>query len=512
VARDQVTVALLLEGLRQFVSGTHEAAAGVAGVGKATEKSGKQAGIGWKSVAKWAGGAAAIYGAARFVKGAVDQTEQLAKATYGLQKQTGIDAQTGSAWINVLKERGISSDTFRTSLVKLARTMYSAEHGSKSAIQTFKDLGVSQKLVASGDVEKVLEASANGLSKMRDKSMAAADAQGILGRSGVKLIPLLSAGAKGIREQLNTQIKYHNVLSGKSLKDTQKTITQQRQMQAAYAGVKLQLGTALMPVMVAVLGIILKIVNAMEPLLKNSKLLTAVIIALTAAFVAYKIVMIVATIAQLEFDAAIFPIIGIIIGVIAVIAALAFGIYELVKHWGWFKEKLLDVWNWIKKNWPLLLGIITGPIGLAVVLIIKNWKKIKDALLGFADTIKQAFVSLWNWIKGLPGKIGNVATSLMHKIPGYGLATGALNATGLGGVAHALNPFGATGGTVTQGGTIMVGEKGPELVTLPAGSLITPNHLLAGASGFTVSVPVYLDRRQIAHAVGQVTADGLARR
>lgn len=47
-----------------------------------------------------------------------------------------------------------------------------------------------------------------------------------------------------------------------------------------------------------------------------------------------------------------------------------------------------NVVNWVKKNWPLLLGIITGPIGMAVYLVIKNWKRLKGA-----------FSAVYEWIK-----------------------------------------------------------------------------------------------------------------
>jgi hypothetical protein len=59
------------------------------------------------------------------------------------------------------------------------------------------------------------------------------------------------------------------------------------------------------------------------------------------------------------------------------------------------------VWDWVKSNWPLLLGILTGPIGLAVVLIIRYW-----------DQIKAAGIAVWNWISGLPGMIGSALASL----------------------------------------------------------------------------------------------------
>ena len=52
------------------------------------------------------------------------------------------------------------------------------------------------------------------------------------------------------------------------------------------------------------------------------------------------------------------------------------------------------VWNWVKGNWPTLLAILTGPIGVAVLLIIKNW-----------DTIKAAFAAAWEFIKGVWGNV-----------------------------------------------------------------------------------------------------------
>jgi phage-related protein len=62
--------------------------------------------------------------------------------------------------------------------------------------------------------------------------------------------------------------------------------------------------------------------------------------------------------------------------------------------WGTIKT----VWNWIKQNWPLLLGILTGPIGLATILIIRNWRKIWDGLKSLVSNIR-------NFFRDLPGNI-----------------------------------------------------------------------------------------------------------
>jgi hypothetical protein len=65
-----------------------------------------------------------------------------------------------------------------------------------------------------------------------------------------------------------------------------------------------------------------------------------------------------------------------------------------------------------------------------------------------------------------------------------------------------------------------VGERGPELVSLQRGSHVFPNSAVAGGlpsldsigTGGTIVTKVYLDRRQIAEAVGRYSADKKARR
>jgi phage-related protein len=48
--------------------------------------------------------------------------------------------------------------------------------------------------------------------------------------------------------------------------------------------------------------------------------------------------------------------------------------------------------GWVKSNWPTILAILTGPIGIAVALIVKNWDKIESAFKAVTDKID----SLWS--------------------------------------------------------------------------------------------------------------------
>lgn len=92
------------------------------------------------------------------------------------------------------------------------------------------------------------------------------------------------------------------------------------------------------------------------------------------------------------------------------------------------------VWNWIKGNWPLLLAIITGPIGIAVRTVTKHWDTIKAKVREIPQAIKGAFSGaatmltdagrnivqgLWNGISGLTGwLVGKVQGFIASTVPG----------------------------------------------------------------------------------------------
>jgi hypothetical protein len=73
-------------------------------------------------------------------------------------------------------------------------------------------------------------------------------------------------------------------------------------------------------------------------------------------------------------------------------------------------------WDWIKQNWPLILAVITGPIGLAVYAVVKNWDRITAGAKKMKDGVATAFTNVVTFVKGIPGKIlsaiGNLGTLL----------------------------------------------------------------------------------------------------
>lgn len=142
------------------------------------------------------------------------------------------------------------------------------------------------------------------------------------------------------------------------------------------------------------------------------------------------------------------------------------------------KNAALTAFNWVKSHWPLLLAIITGPIGLAVYAVAKNWGRIKSGASNAVDFVKSKFNGMVSFFKGIPGKISGIFSGIWHGVAS-GLKT-ALNLMlhlpltiprinthipGVGKVGgQTLIPALAAGGKVTEPTLALIGEAGTEYV------------------------------------------------
>lgn len=177
-------------------------------------------------------------------------------------------------------------------------------------------------------------------------------------------------------------------------------------------------------------------------------------------------------------------------------------------------------WNWLAENWPLLLAILAGPFGIAVLLIIKHWDKIKSAAATAKNFVTGKFDDLVSFVTGLPGRIASAASGMFSGITGAfksaingiidlwnGLSFPSLTVGG----QDPLGSFGPSLPRVTiggwdlpniprlahggiRGGLTQINERGREIVDLPQGSRVIPagtsNNMLAGGTTVNVSVTV----------------------
>ncbi len=127
---------------------------------------------------------------------------------------------------------------------------------------------------------------------------------------------------------------------------------------------------------------------------------------LVAAIVIYTASMIDAAIATV---AATWPILAIM----AAVAAIGVGIYELVKHWkqAWhFIQRVTkDVWDWILNHilivWDAINAFLTGAWKDFAGGASNVWNGIKDTILGVWDAVRSGISRVWDGIKA-DAKIG----------------------------------------------------------------------------------------------------------
>jgi hypothetical protein len=181
------------------------------------------------------------------------------------------------------------------------------------------------------------------------------------------------------------------------------------------------------------------------------------------------------------------PFVAIAVAIVALIAIFIL----LYKHVKWFRDLVNDVWkdikvafnailgavasvfDWIKGHWPLLVGILLGPIALAIVEIIQHWKTIEalpGKLLKLFKDIGGDLLNAITWPFREAVKVISHIPIVGGLISGHGAVGSAVH-----GAVHFIeHPFGlAAGGATPYSGAFVVGERGPELVTLPQGANVS---------------------------------------
>lgn len=312
--------------------------------------------------------------------------------------------------------------------------------------------------------------------------------------------------------------------------------SQQATMAAQVENLQAEIGSKLLPVIVQLLQYLTPLIQVIADNVGWLLPLAGIVVGIVAAIKLW-------TIAQTAFNVVMMA--NPILLIAAAIAALVAGIiiayqkvdwfraavdamgHAVVAVFNWIVDAAKAVFNWIKDNWPLLLGILTGPFGLAISLIIQNWDTVKGAVKGVIESIKgfvsgipnaiksalttlvniitEPFKKAWDIIKEIPGdivdKFKGIVTSIKNLLTGIADAISApfktaftaiknlWNSTvggfgfsvpgwvpGIGGKKFSI-PEMQLGGIVTKPTVALLGEAGPEAVvplgkSLPVGNVI----------------------------------------
>lgn len=196
--------------------------------------------------------------------------------------------------------------------------------------------------------------------------------------------------------------------------------------------------TAFIPVFNAVIGVfsaVMPVISALAPVLAPLAIAILAVVAATKLW----------NIAQTAFNFVMKEGSLTTGGWIAIIALLVVGIIEAYKHSKTFrdivqgamhaveaafhavkeavkamKEAFMTAINaivgFVKDHWPLLLSILTGPVGAAVIFIVRHFDQISGAVHSIWNTVTSVFGKVVNFISGMPGKIAGAARGMWDGI------------------------------------------------------------------------------------------------
>jgi hypothetical protein len=191
--------------------------------------------------------AGAIAATAAFVKQSIDAADEMSKAA----QSAGVTVEALSGLKYAADLAGVSFEGLQTGLKKLNTNIFEANQGSKSQAEAFKMLGISVK-DAEGNLKSadgVLVELAERFSKMPDGVEKSALAVQIFGKAGTDLIPLLNSGANGIKELTDEADRLGIVLDTNTAKAAEEFNDQMSRVGYAFDGLKLQLASALLPLL-----------------------------------------------------------------------------------------------------------------------------------------------------------------------------------------------------------------------------------------------------------------------
>ena len=294
--------------------------------------------------------------------------------------------------------------------IKLEKSMYSAQNGSKAQTEAFNKLGVS---VTNADgtlrsSDAVWQDTIAALGKMTNEAERDAIAQQLMGKSAANLNPLIEDQGETYKMVSDTMKQY-----GLEYVD-QETLDKANQFNDALDKTKLlgatafnQMATELSAYLAPVMEKVVDIVGRLAQWLSNLSPQTLTVIATIGAVVAVlgplliglgKVSFAISSIMSLASTLG--PVIGALAGpvgiAIAIFAALVAAGVLIYKNWDTIKAKAKELWNSIKTTFN---GVKTS--------IITVWNNVKTAVTNAVNRIKATVTSVFNTVKSTVTRIWN---------------------------------------------------------------------------------------------------------
>lgn len=318
-----------------------------------------------------------------------------AATTMGLSKQAALDAAAGFG--DMFSQIGFAGDE--------------AAKMSQDVVQMSADLGSFNNLPTE-DVAGRLSAAFRGeydsLQALIPNINAARVEQEALSATGKKSASELTAQEKAAAVLAIVHSDGARA-AGDFAKTSDGLANKQKTLSAKMADLKAKAGDALLPALEKLAGVGEKVIDFIT---ENASVIGPLVVALgiLAGIIAA------VAIAQWAWNAAIaftmWPVVAIVAGILLLVGIIIL----LVKNWDKVWATIKAGFSWIADNWPMLLAILTGPIGLAVKFIVDHWDQIVAFVKELPGRIAEAGAAIWNWITEKLTELWNAAVEIWNGI------------------------------------------------------------------------------------------------
>lgn len=390
-----------------------------------------------------------------------------------LSAQTGISAEDLQKMQYASERVDVDVDTIAGAMSKMRRSMTS---DSAASAEAFARIGVSVR-DSSGqlrDSSTVFYEVLEGLSKVGNETERDALAMDIFGRSADDLAGIVDDGGAALMalgqeaEDMGLILDEQTLGSLNAFNDQLDKLKAQATAEIVSAGASaLEALSPILEVIIDAVGKILSFIGDLDP-----KLITAI-----------------ATIAGIV--AAISP-------VASIIGAISGAIAKFLTYLPAIKAAFAAVTAFVAANPIVLIGVAVAALVAAIIthwdkikpILAEIWEKIKDVATKVADVIKGAiekvkaafqavkdfFVGIWETIKEAAKEKINAIIGFVNKgIEAINKFTSKINESGVGkflgiNIGQISTIPALAGGGVLQSGSALVGERGPELLTMRNGA------------------------------------------
>lgn len=332
-----------------------------------------------------------------------------------LSQSMGVSVEAASEWTAVARTVGAEAEDIQDAMVTLSERFLDAANGGADARDMLKRLGLEIPKTAGEipDAEEGLLQLADAFAAIENPAERAAKASELLGDNGVRLLPFLSRGRRGIEDMRRRVRELGGGLSSEGIANMEKFQGALVFVQVALESLFDVFAKKFLPILTDVVDQGASVLGWFQGAAENSRFLESLLVVLGAGFGAFAVQ------AAAAWFAALWPIALIVGGVLLLVAAIddlwtgleggesligrvlddAFGDGTAAEFFDQLREGWQEVLAWLEGTaLPFLVGMWEN-IKPSIDAVMERARSFVDGVMEAVGPLAHMLVAMWTRIR-----------------------------------------------------------------------------------------------------------------